>query len=70
MYGGYYNAHGNNLILNLEYHDIKIPIYCKHANIPVIIYFSVSSKERESFGPQLWSVLDHYDLIKLDYLDI
>ena len=47
MHGGYYTGHVHHVIIHLKYHDIKIPIDSKHANLPFITYCFVSNKDKE-----------------------
>ena len=66
MHGEYSSVYSHNVMMHLKDHEMNISIYCKHANIPVITYFFVVSKEKEKFGPQLWSSLNNSDIGKLD----
>ena len=53
-------------MMHLNNHNTKILIDCKHINILVVTYFSVSSNDKGKFGKKLWSALSHSDLGKLD----
>ena len=66
MHGEYSTVCGHHVMMNLKDHDIKITIDIKHANIPVITDFFVSSKGKGNFVPQLRPSLDHSYLRKLD----
>ena len=67
MHGGYSTVHGHHVIMHLKDHEINIPIDSNRVNLPVTTYFFAISKEKEKFGPQLRSNLDHYDIRKLNF---
>ena len=70
MIGGYYTVCGHCVIMQLDNHNINITIDCNNMNITVAKDCSLINKEKENFGPQLSSALDHFDLTKLDFLEI
>ena len=49
MNGGYSTVRGNNIMMHLKDHDIRISIDIKHDNIPVITYVLLVVGRNNSF---------------------
>ena len=58
---------GDQVVMMLRDHHIKIPINRNAANLPVVFKSFVSSKEKRLIGPQMLSGLAHTRLSQLDF---